>query len=101
MEIAQLYAELIQVQATPVVRLNHAAAVAMAQGPEAGLYLLDQLSLDHYYLYHAARADLLRRLDRRDAAEAAYRRARTLCTNAVDSRYLDRRLAEVTATRRD
>jgi RNA polymerase sigma-70 factor (ECF subfamily) len=95
-EIAQLYAELIQVQATPVVRLNHAAAVAMAHGPEAGLSLLDHLSLDDYYLYHAARADLLRRLDRLDSAEAAYRRARSLCTNAVDSRYLDRRLAEVT-----
>ena len=89
-EIAQLYAELIQVQATPVVRLNHAAAVAMAQGPEAGLDLLERLSLDDYYLFHAARADLLRRLDRPAAAEAAYRRARTLCTNAVDGRYLDR-----------
>ena len=96
-EIAQLYAELIQVQATPVVRLNHAAAVAMAQGPEAGLDLLERLSMDDYYLFHAARADLLRRLGRRDA-EAAYRRARTLCTNAVDGRFLDRRLAEVTAT---
>jgi RNA polymerase sigma-70 factor (ECF subfamily) len=94
-EIAQLYAELIQVQATPVVRLNHAAAVAMAQGPAAGLSLLEQLSLDDYYLYHAARADLLRRLGRLDAAEAAYRRARSLCTNAVDCRYLDRRLTEV------
>jgi RNA polymerase sigma-70 factor (ECF subfamily) len=100
-EIAQLYAELIQVQATPVVRLNHAAAVAMAQGPEAGLDLLERLSLDDYYLFHAARADLLRRLDRRVAAEAAYRRARILCTNAVDCRYLDRRLAEVTANRPD
>jgi RNA polymerase sigma-70 factor (ECF subfamily) len=100
-EIAQLYAELIQVQPTPVVRLNHAVAVAMAQGPEAGLALLEELSMDDYYLFHAARADLLRRLDRRDAAVAAYHRARTLCTNGVDSRYLDRRLAEVTAHRRD
>ena len=100
-EIAQLYAELIQVQATPVVRLNHAAAVAMAQGPEAGLELLERLSMEDYYLYHAARADLLRRLGQRAAAEAAYRRARTLCTNTVDARFLDRRLAEVTAPPRE
>lgn len=96
-EIVQLYAELIEVQDTPIVRLNHAAAVAMAQGPAAGLTLLEGLSLDDYYLFHAARADLLRRLQRFNAAAAAYRRARMLCTNAVDCRYLDRRLAEVTA----
>lgn len=96
-EIVQLYAELIEVQDTPVVRLNHAAAVAMVQGPAAGLTLLNGLSLDDYYLFHAARADLLRRLDQLDAAAAAYGRARMLCTNAVDCRYLDRRLAEVTA----
>ena len=53
--------------------------------------------MDDFYLFHAARADLLRRLQRFDAAAAAYRRAQTLCTNAVDGRYLDRRLAEVTA----
>jgi RNA polymerase sigma-70 factor (ECF subfamily) len=96
-EIVQLYAELIEVQDTPIVRLNHAAAVAMAQGPAAGLTLLEGLSLDDYYLFHAARADLLRRLQRFNAAAAAYRRARMLCANAVDCRYLDRRLAEVTA----
>jgi RNA polymerase sigma-70 factor (ECF subfamily) len=92
-EIAQLYAELVQVQATPVIRLNHAVAVAMAEGPQAGLDLLEQLSMDDYYLFHAARADLLRRLGSQDAAAGAYRRARALCTNAVDCRYLDRRLA--------
>lgn len=96
-EIVQLYAELIEVQDTSVVRLNHAVAVAMAQGPAAGLTQLEGLSLDDYYLFHAARADLLRRLQRFKAAEAAYRRARMLCTNAVDCRYLDRRLTEVTA----
>ncbi len=79
-ESVQLYAELIEVQDTPVVRLNHAVAVAMAQGPAAGLTQLDGLSLDDDYLFHAARSDLLRRLRRFDAAEAAYRRARTLCT---------------------
>ena len=96
-EIVQLYAELIEVQDTPVIRLNHAVAVAMAQGPTAGLTQLEGLSLDDYYLFHAARADLLRRLQRFNAAEAAYRRARMLCSNAVDGRFLDRRLAEVTA----
>jgi RNA polymerase sigma-70 factor (ECF subfamily) len=95
-EIAQLYAELIAVQDTPVVRLNHAAAVAMADGPAAGLALLEALDLDDYYLYHAARADLLRRLERFADAAVAYRRARALCTNTVDARYLERRLAEVT-----
>jgi RNA polymerase sigma-70 factor (ECF subfamily) len=65
----------------------------MAEGPQAGLDLLEQLSMDDYYLFHAARADLLRRLGSQDAAAGAYRRARALCTNAVDCRYLDRRLA--------
>ena len=96
-EIVQLYVTLIAVHDTPVVRLNHAVAVAMAHGPAAGLAQLEGLALDDYSLFHAARADLLRRLQRFDAAAGAYRRALALCTNAVDSRYLDRRLAEVTA----
>ncbi len=98
-EIAQLYDELVSLLDTPVVRLNRAAAMAMAQGPGVGLAALDamagDIALADYYLYHAARADLLRRLDRRPAATAAYRRALELCGNAVEGRFLRRRLAEL------
>ena len=98
-EIAQLYDELVSLLDTPVVRLNRAAAMAMAQGPGVGLAALDamagDIALADYYLYHAARADLLRRLDRGPAAAAAYRRALELCGNAVEGRFLRRRLAEL------
>jgi RNA polymerase sigma-70 factor (ECF subfamily) len=94
-EIAQLYAALWGVQDTPVVRLNGAVAVAMADGPDKGLALIDGLDLDDYHLFHAARADLLRRARRFDEAAAAYRRARELCGNAVERRYLERRLTEI------
>ncbi|MFI5268109.1 MAG: RNA polymerase sigma factor [Chloroflexota bacterium] len=97
-EIAQLYRELAGVLDTPVVRLNRAAAIAMADGPEVGLAWLDAMAGDPelavYYLYHAARGNLLRRLNRRPAAAEAYRRALELCTNYVESRYLERQLAE-------
>ncbi|MHB8620704.1 MAG: RNA polymerase sigma factor [Chloroflexota bacterium] len=96
-EIVQLYTELTRIQDTPVVRLNRAVAVAMAEGLEAGLAELDTLTLDDYYMFHAARADLLRRAGRYDDAAAAYRRAEALCTNAVERRFLNRRLTEVTA----
>ena len=86
-------------QPTPVVALNRAAAIAMSGGPEAGLQLIDQLDsggeLDEYHLLHAARADLLRRAGRRAEASAAYRRAHALSTNAVERRYLERRLADL------
>ena len=98
-QIALLYDALYQHQPSPVVALNHAAAVAMAYGPERGLALIDQpdlrQSLDAYYLYHAARADLLRRNgDHTDAAEA-YRRALALVQNEVERVYLQQRLDEV------
>jgi RNA polymerase sigma-70 factor (ECF subfamily) len=97
--IAGLYALLEGVTPTPVVALNRAAAVAMAQGPQAGLELVDALAepLAGYHLWHAARADLLRRLERRDEAAAAYRRARELAGNPVERSFLDRRLAELHA----
>ncbi|MBV8084033.1 MAG: RNA polymerase sigma factor [Chloroflexi bacterium] len=99
-EIAQLYRELHNVAPTPVVRLNWAAAVAMAEGAQVGLTRLDELAGDpalaEYYLYHAARADLLRRVGRLAEAATGYRGALRLCTNAVERRYLERRLAEVT-----
>jgi RNA polymerase sigma-70 factor (ECF subfamily) len=80
------------------VALNHAAAVAMSEGPEAGLSLMDALGasgkLDRYYLYHAARADLLRRLNRLPEAAAAYTLARSLSTNKIEQQYIDKRLRE-------
>ncbi len=99
-EIGLLYRELLRVHDTPVVRLNHAVAVAMAQGPNAGLILVEQANargaLEAYPLYHAARADLLRRLARNAEAAVAYRRALAITTNAAEQRFLTRRLAEVT-----
>ena len=94
-----LYGELVRMTGSPVVELNRAVAVAMADGPEAGLVLVDGVAdrLDDYQYLHATRADLLRRLDRRDEAAAAYTRALELSTVATERRYLERRLAEVTA----
>ena len=99
-EIAGLYAVLARIQPTPVVRLNRAAAVGMADGPAAGLRLLDELAgdrtLEAFHLFHAARADLLRRNGSNTAAAEAYRIALQLCRSPVEERYLRRRLAEVT-----
>ena len=100
-QIAAIYDELFAAQPTPVVALNRAAAHGMAHGPQAGLRLLDAIeeseALASYYLLPAARADLLRRARRHDEAADAYRHAIDLCTNLVERRYLERRLAEVTA----
>jgi RNA polymerase sigma-70 factor (ECF subfamily) len=99
-QIVALYKELMRVNKSAVVALNHAAAVAMSQGIETGLVLVDEAGasgkLDHYYLFHAARADLLRRLGRLQEAATAYRRACALSTNRVEQQYLLRRLKEVT-----
>ena len=97
-EIADLYGALLQHQPSPVVELNRAVAVAMGQGPDAGLALLDPLEagLDRYHPYHAARADLLRRAGRLDEAAAAYRRALAAGPNGAERAFLHRRLAEVT-----
>jgi RNA polymerase sigma-70 factor, ECF subfamily len=96
-QIAALYRQLVAVQPTPVVRLNAAVAVAMADGPAAGLALVDELAaeLDEYHHLHAARADLLRRLGRRDEAAAAYEAALARCRNGAERRFLAARLAEV------
>jgi RNA polymerase sigma-70 factor (ECF subfamily) len=98
-QIAALYGELARLQPTPVVLLNQAVAVAMAHGLERGLTLVEEIGasgeLDKYHLYHAARADLSRRLGRNAEAAEAYRTALTLTFNAVERRYLRRRLAEV------
>jgi RNA polymerase sigma-70 factor, ECF subfamily len=98
-QIAAIYRTLLQMNGSPVVALNHAVAVAMSEGIETGLALLDKLGssgeLNSYHLYHAARADLLRRIGSRDRALEAYDRALALTTNAVERRYLRRRVAEL------
>jgi RNA polymerase sigma-70 factor (ECF subfamily) len=99
-QIAALYGELTRYLPSPVVELNRAVAVGMAEGPEAGLALVERLaatgSLAGYHLLPATRADLLRRLDRAEEASAAYRAALDLATSETERRYLSRRLAEVT-----
>jgi RNA polymerase sigma-70 factor, ECF subfamily len=98
-QIAALYRGLGTLTGSPVVELNRAVAVAMAGDVEGGLGVIDALfaskQLDGYHLLHAARADLLRRLGRRDEAVRAYRRALELASNDVEVSFLRRRLAEV------
>ena len=92
-QIELLYRDLLRYQDSPVVRLNHAVAVAMSCGFERGLALMDELaSLDSYYLLHASRADLLRRLNRHEEARMAYERALSLAANSVDQEYLRGRI---------
>ena len=94
--IAALYEELGRVTPSPIVELNRAVAVAMAGETDAGLDLIQQIEgIDDYHLLHAARADLLRRLGRREEAAGAYRRALELVPNPVEQAFLERRLKEV------
>jgi RNA polymerase sigma-70 factor (ECF subfamily) len=101
-QIAGLYGQLARLAPTPVVALNQAVAVAMADGPAAGLALVDAVAatgrLDAYDLLRATRADLLRRLGRTAEAADAYQAALDLATTDAERRYLSRRLAEVTAS---
>ena len=96
--IAALYGELVEMVPSPIVELNRAVAVAMADGPEAGLELVEALessgALSGYHLLPATRADLLRRLNLPADAARAYRQALELATNDPERRYLARRLAE-------
>ncbi|HEX4625620.1 MAG TPA: sigma-70 family RNA polymerase sigma factor [Solirubrobacteraceae bacterium] len=96
-QIAALYAELGRLTGSPVVALNRAVAVAQADGPAAGLALLDELApeLDGYRYLHSARADLLRRLGEDPDARAAYERALALTTTEPERRFLERRLADL------
>jgi RNA polymerase sigma-70 factor, ECF subfamily len=98
-QIALLYGELARFAPGPVVELNRAVAVAMAQDPQAGLVIVESLArageLTGYHLLPATRADLLRRLGRRGEAAAAYREALELAPTEVERRFLERRLAEV------
>jgi RNA polymerase sigma-70 factor (ECF subfamily) len=98
-QIAALYAVLSASQSSPIVSLNHAVAIAMGESLERGLALIDSLGssgeLDSYHLYHAARADLLRRMGRNREARESYHRGLALTTNAVELRYLRRRISEL------
>ncbi len=98
-QIAALYKELAAIHPSATVALNHAVAVAMSEGPDQGLVLLDSITLsealDRYHLYHAARADLLRRLSRMREAIAAYQMALSLTNNAIERRFLNARIAEL------
>jgi RNA polymerase sigma-70 factor (ECF subfamily) len=103
-QIVGLYDLLLRVGPSAVVELNRAVAVAMRDGPDRGLSLIDELAatgrLDRFHLMHAARADLLRRSGRFEAAAGAYERALALEQSGVERRYLERRLAEVRAEAR-
>ncbi|MBV9932829.1 MAG: RNA polymerase sigma factor [Actinobacteria bacterium] len=100
-DIAGLYAALAGMVPSPVIELNRAVAVAMADGPDVGLALVDELdasgALAGYHLLHATRADLLRRLGRNAEAATAYRAALALATADTERRYLQRRLEEVSS----
>jgi RNA polymerase sigma-70 factor (ECF subfamily) len=97
-QIVVLYERLYELHPTPIVALNQAVAISMTDGPVAALPLVDTLSdsLDGYHLWHATRADLLRRLHRSDEARASYRRAFELTANDAERRFLARRIGELT-----
>ena len=92
-QILALYDQLLAITASPIVALNRAVAVAEISGPQAALGLIDELPLDHYYLFHAIRADLLRRLGRAGQAEAAYRAAIERTRNAAEIAFMKERLS--------
>ncbi len=91
-QILELYDQLLVMAPTRVVAMNRAIALAEVQGPEAGLRILDGLDLDEYHLFHAARADLLRRLGRPDAAAVAFTRAADLATSDAERAFLVARM---------
>jgi RNA polymerase sigma-70 factor (ECF subfamily) len=96
-QIVRLYDVLERLQPSPIVSLNRAVAVAMVDGPQEGLILMEELGrdLDAYHLFHAARADLLRRLGSAAEAAKSYKRALALVSNESERRYLERRLREL------
>jgi RNA polymerase sigma-70 factor (ECF subfamily) len=101
-QIAALYEQLARLAPSAVVELNRAVAVAMADGPSLALTIVDRIAasgeLETYPWLHSTRADLLRRLGRREEAALAYARARELITNPVDRAFIDRRLMELSGT---
>lgn len=93
--IAGLYDELLRVTGSPAVELNRAVALAESEGPQAGLAALEAIELDRYHYLHATRAELLRRLDRRDEARGACTRALELVRSDAERRFLRRRLVQI------
>jgi RNA polymerase sigma factor (sigma-70 family) len=96
-QIVQLYDHLLTLEQSPVVALNRAVAVAEVEGPSVALTLVDALSLDAYYLFHAIRADLLTQMHRRSEAQEAYRRALSLTPNEAEQNFLRSRLLNIAA----
>jgi RNA polymerase sigma-70 factor (ECF subfamily) len=95
-QIAVLYERLLDFNRSPVIALNHGVALAMSAGFEAGLTRIEALhALDRYYLFHAARADILRRMNRFQEARAAYEQALSLATNRIEQEFLKRRVEQV------
>ena len=98
-QIARICLKLLEINPSPVIALNQAVAVAMGGDLDGGLNRIEELGrdgrLDQYYLFHAARADLLRRLGRYREAAEAYRGAAALTTNRVEAEYLNRRLGQL------
>jgi RNA polymerase sigma-70 factor, ECF subfamily len=96
-QIAALYGRLLDFNPSSIIALNHAVALAMSAGFEEGLRRIDAIGatreLDGYYLFYAARADILRRMNRFEEASNAYRRALALTTNRIEQEFLARRLA--------
>jgi RNA polymerase sigma-70 factor (ECF subfamily) len=91
-QILQLYNQLLMIGPSPIVAVNRAVAVAEVEGPDAALTLLDSLDLENYYLFHAVRADMLRRLGRDDEAATAYDAAIARTNNLTEREYMQRRL---------
>ena len=102
-QIVRLYDQLERISPSPIISLNRAVAIAMSDGPEAALILIDSLEaageLEDYHLLHAARADLLRRLGARAQAAKSYEQSLRLVTNESERRFLARRLSEVSKTK--
>ena len=100
-QIAALYERLLDFTPSPVIELNHAVAVAMSAGLEEGLEMIEALGgsgeLNGYYLFHAARADILRRMNRLSQATSAYKQALVLTTNQIEQNFLRRRLTAIEA----
>ena len=93
-QVAEMYRRLVDLTGSPVIELNRAAAVAQAGDPAVALAVVERLDLDGYLYFHSTRGELLRRLGRRDEAQAAYRRALELATTVPERRFLTRRLEQ-------
>ena len=94
-QVLQLFDQLLAMAPSPVVALNRAVAVAEVDGPEVALAQVEPLPLENYHAWHATRADLLRRLERRDEARVAYDRAIDLAGNDAEREFLRRRREEL------